>query len=314
MRDVIRGIKISTALLVVLAVVDAALILTLTLRQGSPTAENRDIGYAGGPANVAAQPSSSPWAVSSPSQTAPHRAEWVVDALSPTTAVRARTGGCADGQAAPEVTRDGGQTWTETPTLATSVLRVKFVDESALWFVGTEKDCNADLFSSGNGGDSWQQLATTSRTWHLLPGPESQLHGPGGNVTSPCDDDAPLVDLSGVTTSVGYVLCANGDTHRTADGGATWERKATVPGAWAASFPTTDTGYAAARGHDGCAALAILRTSDSGSAWERTGCVEGVRMDAGIALSFTQDGAGVLVAGESSWWTDDDGQTWATAS
>lgn len=310
MRNVIRGIKISTALLIAIAIVDVALVVTVLVRHGSLPAGSREQAA---PVAESVDASAQPRPAAPPES--PYRAEWMVDVISPTAALRGRTGDCASGAALVQVTRDRGRTWEDMPTTPTAVLRVKFVDESTLWLVGTREDCEADFLASVDGGESWGTTESTSLTWHLLSDAGSgKLHGPGGNVASPCDEATPLVDISGVTVPVGYALCADGGLYRSEDRGAHWKQVGMVAGGWATAFPTTDVGYAATRRPDDCAGVSLLRTTDAGRHWEATGCVEGVPQATGIALSFTKGGAGVLVSGTSTWWTGDGGRTWSAAS
>jgi photosystem II stability/assembly factor-like uncharacterized protein len=140
---------------------------------------------------------------------------------------------------------DAGASWKGLATGVTRDLtRIAVIDSDSLVIAG---DCA--VRRSDDGGESFDRLPWTA---------------------SELDCRQPVVAVSFPSDQVGYVLIADGDVFRTADGGRTWSRKTAVPGTRATGGPVlpTDIGYASPEtGLATTAAGRIYRTIDAGTSW-----------------------------------------------
>lgn len=236
----------------------------------------------------------------------------ILAALDGSLAWRAVTGPCPAAQALPERTTDGGATWT--PSDAT-----RFTGSSAILSIRASSKTEASMVTlSGEGcapqydktfvsGDEWKDYPDRlGGNWYVDPADRASVHSPSGSFSAPCPTViafAPRGD-----TDAG-VLCADGAFSRTSDGGASWGKAVSLPGA--VNLSAAGSGYLlAAVGQKDCAGVQVLSTSKAlDGALSPTGCREAKIKPGQVALS-SADGVVWLWAGNAMSKSSDGGATW----
>ena len=139
---------------------------------------------------------------------------------SATLAWRALAGRCpTDPQV--EVTRDGGRTWRPTDAGLRSVSRMRSYDESSVFAVGGDEDCDPRYATTGGPGESWTDSARLlGQTWYRMPSDINKIHAPGGRLSSPCETR--LDDFAGLGDGGAAAICTDGSVRLTQDGGQQW--------------------------------------------------------------------------------------------
>jgi hypothetical protein len=242
----------------------------------------------------------------------------LVDIGADNAVARAATGICGRGGATIELSRDGGATFerARVPDAAV-VLRIASVDVDTAWAIAADRECaTLTTFTTSDGGGTWTRADGSYGSWHRLPGRRrSGIHAPTGDVDVPCPRGQAVHGYSTLSTRQAYVLCGGEGAPvvlRTLDGGAAWSERGEVTGALDLDFVSASDGLAAVMGDRSCAGIAVHASTDAGASWKPRACVE---TETGEFPDITADGDRAYVgAGESLWFSDDAGLTWAARS
>lgn len=275
------------------------LLVVLALRSTSP----RDNGSASPsePLPAASSPAATPTATPTPSATSaisPTAPTRILTALDASVAWRATTGACPSAVASPELTTDGGGTWSVTDlTTTTGVLalqRIVVTDPDTATFLGAADDCTADAARTFVAGADFAAAPDQlDGTWYLAPVGGATVHAPGGDVAAPC---ASAISIAPSDDSQAGVLCGDGSVHLTADAGGTWTA-VEAPEGTVALTGTSDGVLVASVGLAQCAGVqltTISLTDDSAP----LACVE------------SSEPASDLVGSTAIDWTDDSIWIW----
>ena len=120
-----------------------------------------------------------------------------------------------------EVTRDGGRTWRPTDSGLQSISRMRSYNESAVFAVGGDEECESQYSATGGPDESWEILPRfLGQTWFRLPDADHRIHAPGGRSSSPCGDE--LTDFAGLGVAGGAAICTDGTVRLTQNGGRRW--------------------------------------------------------------------------------------------
>jgi photosystem II stability/assembly factor-like uncharacterized protein len=222
--------------------------------------------------------------------------------------LRAGAGRCGGGSAPLHRSDDAGRTWQRIQTPASTILRVKVVDKTWTWIVGTDRLCRPRLYLSSDRGRSWRSRASMLGVWYRLPGDASRLHTAGGRAGSPCPTGGRVLDVAGLTQAAAAVVCANGSAYHTVNGAMSWRRIPASTEVRALDFPTPGTAFAAAVAV-GCAGLRVDASLNSGRTWRSGGCVP-VGVDQPVSVSFADAHQGVLATPTATFLTSDGGLRW----
>jgi len=273
------------------------LLVVLALRSTSP----RDSGSASlseplpAASSPSATPTSTPSATPAISPAAPTR---ILTALDASVAWRATTGACPSAVASPELTTDGGGTWSSTDlTTTTGVValqRIVVTDPDTATFLGAADDCTADAARTFVAGADFAAAPDQlDGTWYLAPVGGATVHAPGGDVAAPC---ASTIAIAPLDDSRAGVLCGDGGVHLTADAGASWTAVESPDGTIALT-ETSEGVLVASIGTAQCAGVqltTISLTDDSAP----LACVE------------SSESASDLVGSTAIDWTDDSIWIW----
>lgn len=243
----------------------------------------------------------------------------ILDAVDADGAWRATTGACPDAAASPEVTTDGGETWSVTdatgPTGVTALQRIIASSVDVATMVGAAADsCAPTLIRTYVRGDNYEEYpADVGTAWHIDPADRAQVVTPDGSVAAPC---ASAVAVAPDGDESAAVLCADGTLSTTTDAGATWSAPADVAGGQ--SIDAVDGGYLVARlGGTPCAGVAIGVVSpgadDTSVTIAEAGCVplsgDLAALAGRVAISGSE-GAWWVWAGDTVARSTDRGATW----
>lgn len=237
----------------------------------------------------------------------------IIAALDGSVAWRATTGTCPDAAAAPELTVDGGATWTQTDltgaTGLTALQRIFVSGPSTASFLGSGSECTPEVMRTFvAGADFAEYPGQLDGSWYLSPVGSATVHAPGGDVAAPCESAVTIAPLDEARAAV---LCSDGSLHLTTDVGASWTAMAPVPGAIAVT--ESDDGFlVATAGSEGCAGVQLTAIGVSD---DRTplGCVESplpaAELAGSTAVDWTADGIWMWVDDRLLISTDE-GETW----
>jgi hypothetical protein len=132
---------------------------------------------------------------------------------------RATPGECTGTAGVVERSDDGGASWEKVPYEGQVVYRLRFTEPTVGFVVGAAKGCDDTVvFSTGDGGESWQESAAQS-TWGAL---EERVLVPGGREVKACGDGQ-VRSLATIDETRALVACADGAVRRTTSGGSRWE-------------------------------------------------------------------------------------------
>ncbi len=173
-------------------------------------------------------------------------------------------------------TLDGGQTWFNQYSLQTlNILDFSAPNTTTAYFIAA----NNQLYSSGNGGNSWL------KKYKFL----------GSNVTT----------LSFISNSEGWATQGNSITHTT-DGGNTWTIQTVVPGETFACVKIAPTGEGFAITATGTIATCI----NSGQTWNTTSAYAGTYNAMGL---LNGGNIALAVINSTLYKSSDNGTTWTDA-
>lgn len=307
--------KWSLAAVAGLVVLNVVLIALLVLRPG-PDVSDVPPAPASTPAatsteEAAPEPTESPdeqptgeaTEAASEEATAAGPARRLLASIDASIAWRGTTGTC-DEPGSLERTTDGGASWEELPMNLAPVVRVRVLGEQTLFAIGGGAGCEPTYLSSSTSGTSWLvNDEYLEGSWYLDPADRDVVATPAGVGEVPCEP----VDLAGLNTSNGAILCTDGLVMRTEDGGASWQE--TSPPGSPRAIGVFDGGYLLAGEGEGCEGVAVAALSTDGGADEPM-CVD-VAADATADLAVAGwDGAIWLWAGDEVLVSADGGQNW----
>jgi hypothetical protein len=321
----VRLRTLGTVAVGVLVVLDIVLV-TLAFRHvrpssgaSTPVAEARTSSPT--PARATTRPPATPSRSPSPTATAKARprrpavpdlraSRTLVDIGAGAAVVRARTGTCGDGGATVELSLDGGETFvrSDVPSAAV-ILRAGSVDADNAWLVAMDVNCTSvTTYTTSNGGGAWSEVGGSGGNWHRLPQVGSRLHAPSGATTVPCARGEVVVGISNLDEDRAHVSCSDGVIFATADGGASWRERGTLPGVVDLDFVDDSRALAVRSDDEECEGVAVLATADGGASWTSRACVE-TDKDALPVVSADGDRA-YLGVGDALWFSDDAGGSW----
>ncbi|RUR01236.1 hypothetical protein [Labedella endophytica] len=182
----------------------------------------------------------------------------ILAALDASVAWRATTGSCPDTAVAPELTIDGGATWSSADltglTGVTALQRILVTDADTATFLGSGAECDPAVARTFVGGADFAEYPDQLEgSWYLSPVGGSTVHAPGGDVAAPCDATVTVAPLGDDTAAV---LCSDSSLHVTTDAGASWSTLDELPGAVALT-DSADGFLVASAGSAGCAGVEL---------------------------------------------------------
>jgi len=139
---------------------------------------------------------------------------------------------------------DRGATWTSHAARG-SVTRVRPDGASTAFAVGGDRGCRVRLWTTSDGGGTWNGPRSAAAAWGRSPGDARRVNRPGGDPVTPCRGRSPVIDLAIVDGSRATALCGDGTLRRTTDGGAGWRTGLTRTGAVALALGSAGTGAVA---------------------------------------------------------------------
>jgi hypothetical protein len=236
----------------------------------------------------------------------------ILSAFNSNTAWRATSGACPGAQASPELSTDGGATWTASDaaadTGASSILAINAISKSQASLVTlSATGCAPQLVATFVAGAQWaEQPDRLAKNWFVNPANRAVVTSPAGEHAAPCDA---VIALASRSDTVAGALCSDGTLVRTGDGGASWGPSTPVPGA--ANLAVNVDGYLlAAADQPGCAGVQVLSTPDElDGAITPVGCREATFSPGDVALAGA-DGIVWLWAGDTVSTSTDGGATW----
>lgn len=197
------------------------------------------------------------------------------------------------------VSSTGGEEWTTRRTPG-SVTRLRPRDASSGFVVGGDQDCAAQVWYTGDGGESWSAAQSAADAWGREPSQAQQILRPGGDPVEPCLG-SDVIDLAGLSGAAAWVLCGDGAIRATTDRGANWSTSETREGTLAISMVAPGEGAATGVDVD-CSGVTV--TAIVGGRLGESSCVEAATAAPGqVAVSVT-DGAVWLAAGNGVFRAD----------
>jgi hypothetical protein len=304
---------LAVAGIVVFLLVDIVLVV-LALQSTS----SRDNGTAADVPDAVSTPestaSSTPTPESSePTSVLPVAPTRILAALDATTVWRATTGACPDTAATPEISDDGGATWTPTDITSATGLsalqRIVVSDASTATFLGHGEDCAPDAARTFVAGSDFAPSPNElAREWYLATVGGTTVHTPNGDVTAPCASALALAPIGDARVAV---LCADGDVHLTVDGGAAWTPLG-APSGTIAIAGAADGLLTASVGSTGCDGVQVAALGVDGET-SVLACVESSMSPADLAgttaIDWTDDAIWMWVDDRLLVSTDE-GETW----
>lgn len=269
-----RGRLVAYAGLIALVLINVVL-MALLLRPSVPassTAAESDPAAAEATADdVVEEAPAEPAEVEAPPEPAlvqPEPTQRLIAAASETVAWRAVVGFC-DAPGTLEHTTDGGVTWSPQPVELGPIGRLKATSATAVFAIGGGVDCEPSFRFSNTSGSTFVTADNElPGSWYLLPGTrdalQAEVHGPRGQVIAPCPTG--VVDLAGLDTDRGALLCTDGAVHTTGDGGIGWTQVGAAPGGVAIA-PTAD-GYLVGALREQCDGVTVLAVGNDGAGLE----------------------------------------------
>lgn len=270
-------------------------LIVLLLRPTAPPSSGRDPYPEFTPERASGEGTAAPTPDAAPVEPLPSGR--ILVAASDTLAWRASVGDCAT-PATVERTTDGGATWTGLDVGVAPAVRMKATSATDVFAIGGGADCAAAFRFSDDAGDRWvNDDAELAGSWYLRPSDRAVVHGPRGEVPTPCP--AGLVDLAGLDNSRAALLCTDGALHATADGGATWSPVGSVAQAIALT-PAGDGYVAGALRPESCDGVVLVPFDATGAGLE-------TQEFTCAPVSDAEPGAVALAAaGDSLWlWAGD---------
>jgi hypothetical protein len=201
------------------------------------------------------------------------------------------------------VSDDRARSWT-TNAAAGSVTRIRAEDATTGFVVGGTARCEVRLWTTSDGGDTWNGPRSAAAAWGRSPKDVRLVHRPDGDPVTPCQGRSPVLDLVALDGSNATALCGDGTLRRTTDGGADWRSGPTRDGGVALALSTAGTGVVAWL-DDPCDGVVVGTLADGKVGSGR--CVGGVEPKPGqVAVGVAPSGVW-LAAGDSLLRADADG-------
>ena len=185
--------------------------------------------------------------------------------------IKATRGSCQDDvQPVVSVSTNEGRSLSEGAIPdATEILRVQANGADDLWVVALDRDCEVQMFATGDGGDTWRRTANADAAWYLVDDPtRARVHTPEGTVDTPCTP----ISLSTIDAGALRLLCENDRIIGTDDTGRSWVTLGSLEDAVAIRFTNAGDGYAVAPGEN-CDA-AVFETANGGARWDQLRCFD----------------------------------------
>lgn len=302
-----------------LVLVNVVLIGLLVGRPDAPAEEIASPGLINEPIPTptpSASPSPSPSAEPEPEPPATAPGQYVLAAVSDTTAWRATTGTCPDAAATPERTTDAGANWqgsdATTATGITAVQRLITSSADQVALIGYQADgCAPTLVRSFVGGEEYSAAdGELAAAWYVPADDRSTVHAPSaGFGPAPC---ASVVTLAAASNTAAAVLCDDATVFATADVASTFTGGVAIAGAQAIAS-SSDGWLVAILAVDDCPGVAIGSLDAAATSMQLVGCFptdEPADALAGrVALS---NGAGTLWmwAGDQLGRSQSNGASW----
>jgi hypothetical protein len=156
----------------------------------------------------------------------------VIESRDDQLAWRATTGECG-APALPELTTDGGATWTSTtaaPTGIVSLQSISIEGDRVASMIGQDADgCAPMLVRTFVAGTDYAEYpADLADAWYVAPLDRSVVHSPSGDYAAPC---GAVVSLAVMTVDRAASLCSDSSIFTTTDGARTWIAAPASPGA-----------------------------------------------------------------------------------
>lgn len=234
----------------------------------------------------------------------------VLAAFDQSTAWRSATGACPGPAVVPEVTKDGGNTWSAadefTSTGGTWIATISAISTTEASVVTLTKDCAPRLFATFVSGTAWKEYPERlEANWFVNPMNRAQITAPAGVFDAPCPT---VIALAARSDAEAATLCSDGKLYRTQDSGATWSPGVATAGG--ANVAVTTDGYVVGAVNDGCAGVELHATSaEADGALAAVACFEATFNPGEVAMSGT-DGILWLWVGETLSRSSDGGISW----
>lgn len=265
-----------------------------------------------------ATPSASPTPTPTPEPTPPATAasQYLLAAVSDTTAWRVTSGACPDAVANPELTTDGGATWQQsdatTATGITAVQRLITSSPEQLALIGSRADgCAPTLVRTFVGGDEYSAAdGELDAAWYVPADDRATIHVPGvGVVPAPCSG---VVAIAAASNSAAAVLCDDATVHATLDRASTFTGGVAIEGAQAIAASGDGWGVAVLAVDD-CAGVAIAQLDAAATGFDLVGCLpteaSADELAGRVALS-SGDGTLWVWAGDQLARSQSNGASW----
>jgi photosystem II stability/assembly factor-like uncharacterized protein len=231
------------------------------------------------------------------------------------------------GVAGTTVERRDGTAWVGADVPLSTVRRLSFADDTHGVALGTDERCLAAAAATGDGGATWSRLdghpvavdVAKGAAWRVTAdaaGDRSVEHAPdaGGPWTAasrPCtNDDGDLSDVVAVSATAAWAVCEGPAVGlrlllRTADAGATWERRVDNRESTGLSgdgtirrlvIGTAPRGWVFLAGGDRCPEGELRTTADTGLTWAPLPCpAASAPLRAVLDVALRPDGTGLLL-------------------
>lgn len=222
-----------------------------------------------------------------------------VAAVDPTTAWLVDGGECGQ-PGRLHVTLDGGAEWA-TESAQGSITRLRPSDASAAFVVGGDADCTDRVWYTRDRGASWSSPQEASNAWGRSSKDSRLVLRPGGEPVRPCEV-AEVLDLVGLSSRDGAVLCSDGAIRVTSDSGDSWTMATSRQGLLAISLTSGGEGAAVGMADD-CQGLAVFEVGSGGIT--ESACVERASHIPGQVAISVAEGAVWLVAGDGIYRAPD---------
>jgi hypothetical protein len=192
------------------------------------------------------------------------------------------------------VSDDRGETWS-THTAEGSVTRLRPDGASSAFVVGGDRRCQTRLWSTSDGGDSWNGPRSAAAAWGRSPKDPRLVHRPGGDPTAPCPGRSPVLDLVGLDGVNATALCGDGSLRRTSNAGENWRTSVTHEGAVALALSSPGAGVVASVDGE-CAGVVVGLLADAEVGGER--CIKGLEPSPGeVAIGVSSGGVWLAADG-----------------
>lgn len=226
------------------------------------------------------------------------------------TAVRATSGSC-EHPGTVEISADGAQSWSASETLsavgATQILRLLPTDPFLVQVVALDRNCEPQVYQSGDLGASWEGPLPVLGTWYFNPSTPNQVGAPSGILPLDCEGEelAPAGDRAAVR-------CRDGSVITTDDRGFSWSESGEATDVQAITY-SSNSYVVAQLGTQTCEGLRIVTLIED-PLTGRSGCFEAspsVTTNDPTNVALAQSGTTTLLwVGDDLVISTDGGSTW----